>query len=319
MEGQQYSLGYKVKNVLRVAWTLPFVFSSITGVAFALTFKQEWLMAVMIPLDVLFLAMFVNLSNDYFDHKSGADKLRFTLLNQAFEEIVVKEKGGRSIYWQGNSFDRGLISDKTGKMILLLLAIGAIAVSVPIVLYGGWIVLLLGAIAFFLSYFYTAPPLNLGARGFGEVDVLASFTMISFFSFYVISQQFSWLALVVGFIVGIGAMVMRIVDEISGREAHIAAGEKDLVVRFGVDGAGNILIGVLTVMYGLALVLTYHDLTFALLFLTLPFAMSLMRHLRNKEDKFREMRPVLDALRLSLVQAILVVISLSMQTVLTSG
>ena len=317
MEGQQYSLGYKVKNVLRVAWTLPFVLSSITGVAYALTIKQEWLMAIMIPLDVLLLAMFVNLSNDYFDHKSGADKLRFTLLNQAFEEIVVKEKGGKSIYWQGNSFDRGLISDKTGKVLMVCLAIGAVVLSIPIVLYGGWIVLLLGAIAFFLSYFYTAPPLNLGARGLGEVDVLMSFAMISFFSFYVIAQQLSWPALVIGIMVGIGAMIMRIVDEMSGREAHIAAGEKDLVVRFGVDKVTNLLIGILAVMYGLAFMLSYHNLTFALLFLTLPFSAIMIRHLKNKQDKFREMRPVLDALRLSLFQALLVVISLSMQTVWT--
>ena len=319
MEGQQYSLGYKVKNVLRVAWTLPFVLSSITGVAYALTIKQEWLMALMIPLDVLLLAMFVNLSNDYFDHKSGVDKLRFTLLNQAFEEIVVKEKGGKSIYWQGNSFDRGLISDKTGKVLMVSLAIGAVVLSIPILLYGGWIVLLLGAIAFFLSYFYTAPPLNLGARGLGEVDVLTSFAMISFFSFYVIAQQLSWPAFVIGIIIGIGAMMMRIVDEMSGREAHIAAGEKDLVVRFGVDKVTNILIGILAVMHGLAFILTYHNLTFALLFLTLPFSAIMIRHLKNKQDKFREMRPVLDALRLSLFQALLVVISLSMQTVWTSA
>jgi 1,4-dihydroxy-2-naphthoate octaprenyltransferase len=192
-----------------------------------------------------------------------------------------------------------------------------VALSIPIVLYGGWIVLLLGAVAFFLSYFYTAPPLNLGARGLGEVDVLISFTMISFFSFYVISQQLYWPALIVAIIVGIGAMIMRVVDEMSGKEAHIAAGEKDLVVRFGVDKVTNLLIGILAVMYGLILILTYHNLTFALLFLTVPFGVSMIKHLRNKEDKFREMRPVFDALRLSLVQAALVVISLSMQTVLT--
>jgi 1,4-dihydroxy-2-naphthoate octaprenyltransferase len=210
-----------------------------------------------------------------------------------------------------------LISDKAGKVIMVLLAVGAVVLSIPILLYGGWIVLLLGAIAFFLSYFYTAPPLNFGARGLGELDVLASFTMISFFSFYVIAQQFSWPALMVAIVVGIGAMIMRIVDEMSGKEAHIAAGEKDLVVRFGVDTVTKILIGILMVMYGLVFVLAYHNLTFALLFLTLPFGASMIRHLRNKEDKFREMRPVFDALRLSLVQALLVIISLSMQTFLT--
>ena len=143
--------------------------------------------------------------------------------------------------------------------------------------------------------------------------------MISFFSFYVIAQQFSWPALIVGIIIGIGAMIMRIVDEMSGREAHIAAGEKDLVVRFGIDKVASMLIGIMAVMYGLALVLVLYNLTFALLFLTLPFAASMIGHLKNKEDKFREMRPVLDALRLSLVQALLVIISLSMQTFLTSA
>jgi 1,4-dihydroxy-2-naphthoate octaprenyltransferase len=103
----------------------------------------------------------------------------------------------------------------------------------------------------------------------------------------------------------------------SGKEAHIAAGEKDLVVRFGIDKVGNILIAILVVNYILISMLSYYNITFVLLFLALPFAISMIRHLRNKEDKFREMRPVIDALRLSLVQSILVVISLSMQSALT--
>jgi 4-hydroxybenzoate polyprenyltransferase len=91
------------------------------------------------------------------------------------------------------------------------------------------------------------------------------------------------------------------------------------VVRFGIDKVANILVWILAAMYGLVLVLTYHNLTFALLFLTLPFAMRIIRQLKDKDDKFRETRPVLDALKLSLLQAILIIISLSMQTVLTSA
>lgn len=314
---ERYSLGYRVKNVLRAMYTLPFVLASITGVAFAMTIDQQWLMAVLIPLDVFFLALFVNLSNDYFDHRSGADKERFEMIDQSFAEEAASGVSS-TLYWQGNSFDRGLISDRGGRLLLASIAAVALALAIPILLYGGWVVLALGAAAFFLSYFYTAPPLNLGARGLGEADVFASFTMMSFFSFYVIAQQFSWEALVIAFTVGINVMLMRIVDEMSGLEAHKKAGEKDLVVRFGIDGATRIIICALGVMYALCAVLTVYDITFAVLFLTLPFSYSMIRHLRDEQDRFHIIRPVLDVLRLATTHAILVVIALSMQSVLTS-
>jgi 1,4-dihydroxy-2-naphthoate octaprenyltransferase len=68
----------KAKEVLRIAYTLPFVLASIVGVVFALTTRTEPLISILIPITVLFLALFVNFSNDYFDHKSGVDKLRFS-------------------------------------------------------------------------------------------------------------------------------------------------------------------------------------------------------------------------------------------------
>ena len=313
---ERYSLGYKVKNVLRVIYTLPFVLSSVTGVVFALTIDQQWLIALLIPLDVFFLALFVNLSNDYYDHKTGSDQERFAMIDQSFAEEV-SHKVSRTLYWQGNSFDRGLISDKGGKILLMAIAIIAVLLAVPILLYGGWVVLVLGGIAFFLSFFYTAPPLKLGARGLGELDVLLSFAMMSFFSFYVIAQQFSWEALIIALTVGINVMLMRIIDEMSGLEAHQKAGEKDLVVRFGIDKVTSIITGVLVVMYSLCAVLVAYNITFLLLFLTLPFSVNMIRHLRDQQDKFHIIRPVLDVLKLATIHALLVVIALSMQSVLT--
>ncbi len=99
--------------------------------------------------------------------------------------------------------------------------------------------LILGLIAFFLAFFYTAPPLNLGARGLGEVDVMLSFTMISFFSYFVIAQELALVPVLIAVTIGLNAMNMRIVDEMSGLEAHQRTGEKDLVVILGVDGAAN--------------------------------------------------------------------------------
>jgi len=313
---QPYSLGYKFKNILRVMYTLPFVLASLTGAAFALTVRPDYLLAFLIPLDVFFLALFVNLSNDYFDHKSGTDKVRFRIIDQA-QADGTNEGLSSKTYWQGNSFDRGLITDRGGKILLAIIVAAAILVAIPIVYLGGWLVIVLGAVGFFLSYFYTAPPLNLGARGLGEVDVAVSFAFISFFTYFVMVQQFSWPMLLIAATVGLNIMLMRIIDEMSGLEAHIAAGEKDLVVRLGIDGVTKVVQGVLVAMYLLCAVLTFFDWTFALLFLTLPLGLGVVRYLKQREEKFWIMRPVLEIFKLAQSHMLLVIVALILQSAVT--
>jgi len=315
VEGQSYTLGYRVKNVFRVAYTLPFVMVSVVGVTFALTQKQDWLLAFLIPLDVFFLALFVNLSNDYFDHKSGTDKVRFSMIDRAFEAGQAGEISKR-IYWQGNSFDRGLISDRGGKTLIACIAIAAGLIAIPIILAGGILVVIMGAIAFALSYFYSAPPLSLGSRGLGEFDVGLSFALISFFSYYVIATQFSWTMVLIATAVGISVAMMRVVDEMSGMEAHKIAGEKDLVVRLGIDGATNLLIAAYAAMYVLAAVLALINLTYILLFLTVPLAYRAIKPLKKKEGEFWIVEPVIQVFGLALTQMLLIIVVLTLQSVL---
>jgi 1,4-dihydroxy-2-naphthoate octaprenyltransferase len=142
--------------------------------------------------------------------------------------------------------------------------------------------------------------------------------MISFFSYYVIAQEFVLVPLLIALTVGMNAMLMRLVDEMSGLEAHKKAGEKDLVVRYGVDGAANIMLGVMLAMYALCAVLCYFEPAFLLLFLTVPLALRAQRRLRDKSDRYRVMRPVLDILKLSMGHALLLVIALSMRIAWTS-
>ncbi len=316
LEGQKYSLGYRVKNVLRVAYTLPFVMASVTGVAFALMQSSNWLLAFLIPLDVFFLALFVNLSNDYFDHKSGTDKVRFSMIDKAFDAGQAGEVSKR-IYWQGNSFDRGLISDRGGKILIVSIAIAAGLVAIPIILEGGLLVIVMGAIAFALSYFYSAPPLILGSRGLGELDVGLSFALIAFFSYYVLTLQFSWTMALIAAAIGISVAMMRLVDEMSGMEAHKVAGEKDLVVRLGIDGATKLLIVAYALMYVIAALLTFINVTFILLFLTVPLAYRAIRPLRRKEGEFWVVEPVIQVFGLALAQMLLVIIALILQSVLS--
>ncbi|MDD1771696.1 MAG: prenyltransferase [Methanomassiliicoccales archaeon] len=305
----------KILNVLRISYTLPFVMASVTGAVFALTLCDELTMAVLIPLDIFFLAMFVNITNDYFDHKSGTDSTRFDFMTPETKAAIAEVYDER-IYWDGNAFDKGEVSERQGLIIISMIAIGALLVSIPIILYGGWLVILMGAIGFFLAFFYTAPPLNLGARGLGELDVGASFFMMSFFTYYVIVGEWSWEMFLIALTVGLTVMLMRFVDQMSGYEAHVKGGEKDWCVRLGLEDAVRAEGAFLVVLYVLCAVLVCFDPLYALMFLTLPLSMKLMKSLRNKDDKLRFIRPAPIAFLLALSNQVLIVISLTVQSVL---
>ncbi|HQA21365.1 MAG TPA: prenyltransferase [Methanomassiliicoccaceae archaeon] len=310
---EEMTLWQKVKEVLRIAYTLPFLLASVAGIAFALTVKQEWLMAVVIPLDVLVLALFVNFSNDYFDHKSGVDKLRFDRSNDPELEKALLELFDQKVFWSGNSLDRGIITESQGKVLMAVLVILAVLLSIPILLYGGWTVVVLGLIALALAFFYTAPPFNLGARGLGELDVFISFTMMAFFSYYVIVQEFSLTVLFVSLAIGLGAMIMRISDSVPGYDSHMAMGEKNLTVRVGLENVVRleaVLVILVYVFVGLA-ALTEPFLV--ILFLATPFAIKALR-VQNIRDRLRFWRPIPMFLLQTVALELLTVVALILRT-----
>jgi len=297
MSSGNVSLIRRVNLIFRFSYTLPFFMASLCGSLFAYLFYEPPLhIVILMPLVVLLLAVFVNFSNDYFDHRSGVDKIRFLEkeeLGKAMDSELLKK-----IYWEGNPFDDGLVTDRQGKMIMLFLVIVSVLLAIPIVMHGGLIVIIFGAAGFFLSYFYTAPPLDLGARGLGEIDVALSFFMLVFCSFYVAtvdaSSMFEFalgtfdreifvLALIIGTLVGL----MRLTDSMSGQEAHIERGEKSVAVRFGLDGAVKTAKIFIVFAYVMCAVMFLFDPVYALLFLTLPFMMKAWKIMSLKDDNWR--------------------------------
>lgn len=308
----------KTKEVLRIAYTLPFVLASVVGVAFALTVKQELLISIFIPVTVLFLALFVNFSNDYFDHKSGVDKLRFSHYEDKELKDEIAQLFNQKVFWSGNSLDRGIITDAQGKALMIFLAAGAVLLSIPIILYGGWPVIILGLIGLALAFFYTAPPVNLGARGLGETDVLLSFTMISFFSYFVIVQEFSWPMLLLSMSIGFGAMLMRLSDEAPGYQSHVAKGEKNLLVRFGIENIAKIETVLIAAIYICILGAVVFEPFFIILFLALPIPIKALRTMKADTSRLRLWRPIPQFLKQTISIEILAIIALIARTVWTS-
>lgn len=289
--------------------------ASVAGIAFAMTMSDQWLLALLIPLDVFFLALLVNFSNDYFDHKSGVDKLRFECLDDEDFMQQMKRLTDGKVYWVGNSLDRGIITDHQGKMLMIAIITSAIIIAIPIIYLSGTISLVLGAVALLLCILYTLPPVNLGARGFGEIDVLLSFFCIPFFSFFVITNQFNLTFFFVSLAIGFGAMLMRIADEVPGYEAHIAMGEKNLVVRFGLQNLPKIEWTLIFLVYLMIAMAAVTDPYFIVLLLSLPLPLKAMKELKIN-DAVKYWRPLTKFMFMTTSIAFLTVIILAIKTLI---
>ncbi|MDW5563627.1 MAG: prenyltransferase [Methanomassiliicoccus sp.] len=317
-ENLELTTWQKVKEVLRIAYTLPFVLASVVGVVFALTVRQEALISILIPLTVLFLALFVNFSNDYFDHRSGVDKLRFSYYEDEALRAEIAQLFNQKVFWSGNALDRGIITEAQGKVLMTILAIGAVLLAIPIILYAGWLAVALGLVGLALAFFYTAPPINLGARGLGEIDVLVSFAMMAFFSYFVIAQTFSWPMLFLSLAIGLGAMLMRLSDEAPGYPSHVAKGEKNLLVRFGLDNIGRIEAALIAALYLCVLSAAVLEPFLVILFLVLPLPIRALRILRTDSSRIRLWKPIPLFLKQTVGLEVLAIIALIARIAWTS-
>ncbi len=273
----------RVNLIFRLSYTLPFLLASVCGVVYAIPYDVPWHILVLIPLAVLLLALFVNFSNDYFDHKSGVDKKVNERKARSRDNLMTPDAVKR-VYWEGNQFDTGLVTESQGKAIMAALAIAVVVVAVPVILYSGWPVIAFGLVGAFLAFFYTAPPVNLGARGLGEVSVGIAFFMMCFCSFYVATGTFTVEILLFSLMVGVVVGLMRLIDSMSANDVHLEMGEVNMSIRLGTEGTVRAIKAAVAVAYVLAALMCYYDLLNLLLFLTLPVILKMMRVINARQE-----------------------------------
>ena len=126
-------------------------------------FNVDWGWLGLTLLGGSFLHIGTNTSNDYFDHKSGTDKLNYNYSNKGLNG------GSRGI-------QMGLISPK-GMLNLSIITFALSAVvGIPLIQKAGMPILWLGVIGFLSGLFYTAPPFRFSSRkGMGELLIGLNF------------------------------------------------------------------------------------------------------------------------------------------------
>ena len=235
-------------------------------VAFALARMNHdvaWLHVVGVFVGLVALQAGVNLVNDLFDDASGLDRdpdfddLAFPLGSRVLQEGIVT---------------RAVMK----RAAIACFAIGAACGVALDFVHPGHTVLGLGLLGFALGYFYTAPPLKIAYRGFGEPITFSLFGPVAGCgAFYVYTGGFAWPAFVVSCVVGLWSMTILFLHHFPQREADARHGKRTPVVRLGHERAGRLVPWMLALPYllvGGSIVAGTFPFATALVVLTLPIA-----------------------------------------------
>jgi 1,4-dihydroxy-2-naphthoate octaprenyltransferase len=244
----------------------------------------------------LLLQVAANLSNDLFDHRSGADSA----------DRLGPPRAAAS----------GLLSERElaiGTVVVLVLAacFGLILVAV-----GGAILLVLGVLAIIAAVAYTGGPFPYGYRGLGEVAVFSFFGVVAVAGTAYL-QTGSWTALGFAAAVPVGLLVTAIlvVNNLRDIGPDTRANKRTLAVTFGARFAQREYLVMLSVAYAVPMILVVVGTVSypALLpLLSLPLAVPLVRVVFAEGDPRRLNLVLKGTARLQLVFAALFAVGLAL-------
>jgi len=244
----------RTRASLRVWWTafryhfvpssfLPAILGGV--VAWTQTGIIHQLFFFLVVLGVTLNHIALNMTDDYFDYHAAAD--------QKNKKVINPYAGG------SGTLTSGKIKPKDMRFVFISFYLLTIIIGLYLCAARTWWVLAFGLFGMASSYFYTAPPIRYGYRGFGEISQLVNFSFTIGLGAYVVQAvSFSWEAFWVLAPLGLMMFAMIIINEIPDRKDDAAAGKNNLVVLLGAKKAG--------LLYAAAMAGAYFVIIFAPLF-----------------------------------------------------
>ncbi|MEM0482049.1 MAG: prenyltransferase [Nitrososphaerota archaeon] len=246
-------LGDTFKPSIGVLWSffrtvrLPFLIATAVPVAIGAgaafyrgVFDPLLLLLTLLGLSCIHPAL--NVSNDYFDTLLGAD-----LINRRPTPF---SGGSRALIY-------GIVNTQEARLLYRSLFTAGIVIGTYLAVTRGLIeIAALTGLGLFFSYFYTAPPLKLAYRGFGELAVFLGFgPVIVLETYFVQTQNIGLDAIAASIPIGLLIMLILYVNEIPDVPYDREAGKMTLLTRFTKVHALSFLAGSFTATY-LSILLT---------------------------------------------------------------
>lgn len=173
-----------------------------------------WPPAVLCLLVACFLQITANLVNDLFDYLKGADR--------------DDRQGPDRALAQGWITLQGM---KWG--IIIVTVLGCLA-GLPLIIYGGWPLIGVGALCVLFAFLYTAGPYPLAYHGWGDLLVLLFFGVVPVgFTAYLQTGVWSWEIIQAGLSCGLVIDTMLMINNFRDRDADRKSNKRTVVVRFG--------------------------------------------------------------------------------------
>jgi 1,4-dihydroxy-2-naphthoate octaprenyltransferase len=173
-----------------------------------------WWVSVLALVASLFIQIGTNLVNDAVDFEKGAD--------------TESRIGPQRVTQAGIFKSRQVFGMGTASFLLAILC------GVPLVLLGGYPIVVIGLISVLMGYAYTSGPYPLAYKGLGDLFVIIFFGLIAVGGVYFLhTGQWNLDALVAGLQVGLHCTVLIAINNLRDMEGDRKVHKMTLPARFG--------------------------------------------------------------------------------------
>ncbi len=231
-----------------------------TALAYSEFAHWTWWVSALALIASLFIQIGTNLVNDSVDFKKGADTEKRIGPQRVTQSGVFTSK---QVMWMAGVFF-GL----------------AVVCGIPLVIKGGFPIVLVGLISVLMGYGYTAGPFPLAYRGLGDLFVILFFGLIAVGGVYYLHVgDISSSAVVAGLQVGLHCTVLIAINNLRDVDGDKLVDKKTLAVRFGKKFARFEIafLALFPFVLGLNWLLVGKSWAFVLPWALLPFAVKLVR------------------------------------------
>ena len=210
----------------------------------------------------IFIQIGTNFANDVYDFINGADN---------------DERVGPTRAVQAN-----LISVNVMKYLTIIAFSLSIICGLPLVIKGGYPILMIGILSIISGYAYTGGPYPLGYNGWGDIFVFIFFGPIAVCgTFFLQLGYVSIESIVSGIVMGCLSVTLLCINNIRDVDTDRNVGKRTIAVRFGVMFVKYLFISLFLICYLLLGYLSFNlnyineNVYFLLLIITLPLCLKL--------------------------------------------